>query len=106
MTHVLISAVRNILGEQITNDKFVYDAAIPDLGSTSAGYEDDIKAASLRRWNSRIIVVASPSSKVWVRLAVLWSVIINNTLKAELVNQYKFQTNKELNLAIQEFAYL
>ena len=29
-----------------------------------------------------------------------------NTLKAELVNQYYFQTDAELDLAIQEFAYL
>ncbi len=29
-----------------------------------------------------------------------------NTLKAELVNQYNFQTDEELNRAIQEFAYL
>ena len=29
-----------------------------------------------------------------------------NTLKAELVNQYYFQTDAELDLAIQKFAYL
>ena len=29
-----------------------------------------------------------------------------NTLKAELVNQYNFQTDEELNWAIQEFVYL
>lgn len=29
-----------------------------------------------------------------------------NTLKAELVNQYNFRTDEELNLSIQEFAYL
>ena len=30
----------------------------------------------------------------------------HNTLKAELINQYNFQTANELDYAVQEFAYL
>ena len=37
-------------------------------------------------------------------ITLQWS-DITNTLKAELINQYYFRTEKELDYAVQKFAY-